>query len=122
MPKLLLSLRLAEDDEADDVRELLDAHGVDWYETRPGFWGISAGGIWLRDLERAAEVKALLDGYQRRRVERVRAEHAAAVREGRAPTFASALRADPRRMLLKLLAALLMLLLTLALPFLLFSR
>lgn len=122
MPKLLLSLRLAEDDEADDVRELLDAHGVDWYETRPGFWGISAGGIWLRDLERAGEVKALLDDYQRRRVERVRAEHAAAVREGRAPTFASALRADPRRMVLKLLAALLMLLLTLALPFLLFSR
>lgn len=95
MPKLLLSLRLAEDDEAEEVRELLDAHGVDWYETRPGFWGISAGGIWLRDLERAGEVKALLDDYQRRRVERVRAEHAAAVREGRAPTFASALAPTP---------------------------
>lgn len=122
MPKLLLSLRLAEDDEADEVRELLDAHAVDWYETRPGFWGISAGGIWLRDLERAAEVKALLDDYQRRRSERVRGEHAVAVREGRAPTFIGALRADPRGMLLKLVAAALLVVLTIAVPFLLFAR
>ena len=64
MPKLLLNLRLATDDEAAETRELLDQHQVDWYETQPGFWGISAGGIWLRDLERAAEVKALLKQYQ----------------------------------------------------------
>ncbi|GMU44808.1 MAG: hypothetical protein IT479_16180 [Xanthomonadales bacterium] len=121
MPKLLLNLRLAEDDEAEEIRALLDAHALDWYETQSGFWGISAGGIWLRDLERAAEVKALLDDYQRRRCERVRAERAAAVRANLAPTFISELRADPRSMLLKLSAALLLIALTIAVPFLLLA-
>ncbi|MBK8069548.1 MAG: hypothetical protein IPK27_18575 [Rhodanobacteraceae bacterium] len=122
MPKLLLNLRLATDDEADDVRALLDEHSVDWYETKPGFWGISAGGIWLRDLERAAEVKRLLDAYQAERVVRVRAEHEAARRDGTAPTFLSDLRANPARMLFQLLAAALLVAITIALPFMLLSR
>lgn len=117
MPKLLLSLRLAEDDEADEVRALLDEHAVDWYETRPGIFGVSAGGIWLRDLERAAEVKALLDDYQASRAERVRAEYAQAVRSGKAPRFIDAMRADPWRMLAKLVAVLLLVALTVALPY-----
>lgn len=122
MPKLLLNLRLATDDEADEVRALLDEHAVDWYETKPGFWGISAGGIWLRDLERAAEVKRLLDAYQAERVVRVRAEHEAARRDGTAPTFLSELRANPARMLFQLLAAALLVAITIALPFMLLSR
>lgn len=122
MAKLLLNLRLATDDEAAEIRELLDQHQVDWYETQPGFWGISAGGIWLRDLERAAEVKQLLDGYQKARVTRVRAELDAARRAGVAPTFASEFRADPWRMSLKLVAVLLLIVLTVAVPFLLLSR
>lgn len=122
MPKLLLNLRLATDDEADDIRALLDEHQVDWYETKPGFWGISAGGIWLRDLERAAEVKGLLDAYQAQRVVRVRAEQEAARRDGTAPTFLSELRANPARMLIQLLAAALLVAITIALPFMLLSR
>ena len=122
MPKLLLNLRLATDDEADDIRALLDEHQVDWYETKPGFWGISGGGIWLRDLERAAEVKGLLDAYQAQRVVRVRAEQEAARRDGTAPTFLSELRANPARMLIQLLAAALLVAITIALPFMLLSR
>lgn len=122
MAKLLLNLRLATDDEAAEIRELLDQHQVDWYETQPGFWGISAGGIWLRDLERAAEVKQLLDGYQKARVTRVRAELDVARRAGVAPTFSSEFRADPWRMSLKLVAVLLLIVLTVAVPFLLLSR
>lgn len=122
MPKLLLNLRLATDDEADDIRALLDEHQVDWYETKPGFWGISAGGIWLRDLERAAEVKRVLDAYQAERVVRVRAEQDAARRDGTAPTFLGELRANPARMLIQLLAAALLVAITIALPFMLLSR
>jgi hypothetical protein len=122
LPKLLLNLRLATDDEAAEIRELLDRHGVDWYQTQPGFWGISAGGIWLRDLERAAEVKGLLDAYQKQRVERVRAELEVERREGRAPTFIGELRAHPARMLVQLLAVVLLIVLTIALPFVLLSR
>jgi len=122
LPKLLLNLRMATDDEAADVRELLDRHQVDWYETQPGFWGISAGGIWLRDLERAAEVKQLLDEYQKQRVVRVRAELEADRREGRAPTFLGELRANPVRMLMQLLAVALLVAVTIGLPFALLSR
>jgi hypothetical protein len=122
LAKLLLNLRMATDDEATDIRELLDRHGVDWYETQPGFWGISAGGIWLRDLERSAEVKGLLDAYQKQRVVRVRAELEADRREGRAPTFIGELRAHPGRMLVQLLAVVLLIVLTIALPFVLLSR
>lgn len=122
MPKLLLNLRLATDDEADDIRTLLDEHQVDWYETKPGFWGISAGGIWLRDLERVGEVKRLLDAYQAQRLTRVRAEHEAARRDGTAPTFLGELRANPGRMLIQLLAAALLVAITIALPFMLLSR
>jgi hypothetical protein len=122
LPKLLLNLRLATDDEAADIRELLDSHDVDWYETQPGFWGISAGGIWLRDLERSAEVKQFLDEYQKQRLTRVRAELEADRREGRAATFAGELRANPGRMLMQLLAVALLIVLTIALPFVLLSK
>lgn len=121
MSKLLLNLRLATDDEAADIRQLLDQHEVDWYETQPGFWGISAGGIWLRDLERVAEVKKLLDAYQKERVARVRAEREQELREGRAPTLIGALRADPLRVGMQLLGALLLVLLTILVPYLLLS-
>ncbi len=122
MSKLLLNLRMATDDEAADIRALLDGHDVDWYETQPGFWGISAGAIWLRDLERAGEVKRLLDAYQKQRVVRVRAELEAERREGRAPTFIGELRTHPGRMLVQLLAVVLLIVLTIALPFVLLSK
>lgn len=122
MAKLLLNLRLATDDEAADIRELLDQHQVDWYETQPGFWGISAGGIWLRDLERVVEVKQFLDAYQKQRLARVRAESEAARLAGTAPTFWSALKADPLRMSLQLAAVILLIVLTIAVPFMLLSR
>lgn len=122
MAKLLLNLRLATDDEAADIRILLDERQIDWYETQPGFWGISAGGIWLRDLERVTEVKQLLDAYQKERVIRVRAELEAARRDGTAPNFWSALKADPLRMSLQLAAVILLIVLTIAVPFMLLSR
>ena len=122
MAKLLLNLRMATDDEAADIRELLDQHQVDWYETQPGFWGISAGGIWLRDLERVVEVKQFLGAYQKQRLARVRAELEAARLAGTAPTFWSALKADPLRMSLQLAAVILLIVLTIAVPFMLLSR
>ena len=45
MAKLLFNLRNVPEDEADEVRQLLTTHGVDWYETRPGPWGISTGAL-----------------------------------------------------------------------------
>jgi hypothetical protein len=100
MSKLLLNLRDVPDDEADDVRRFLDSGGIGYYETRPSRWGISAGGIWIRDDADVAEAKRLMAEYQRERLARVRAERAEAERTGTAETFADVLRTQPLRVVL----------------------
>lgn len=104
MSTLLLNLRHVPDDEADEVRALLDANGIEWYETQPSRWGISGGGIWLADEAASPAAFDLMRDYQQQRVQRARAEHADAVREGRALGWAAVLRGDPLRLLAALLA------------------
>lgn len=103
MAKLLLNLRNVPDDEADDVRAFLDEHGIAYYETSPGFWNISLGGIWVREDGDVAEAKRLMAEYQAQRGPRVRAEHEAARRDGTAETFRTVLRDEPVRVLLAVL-------------------
>ena len=100
MSKLLLNLRDVPDDEADDVRRFLDSGGIGYYETKPSLWGISGGGIWIRDDGDVAEAKRLMAEYQLERQARVRAERAAAKRDGTAETFADVLRTQPLRVAL----------------------
>ena len=117
MTKLFLNLRNVPDDEADDVRELLKRHAIDFYETQPSTWGISAGGIWLNDADALPRAKALMADYQQQRRARALEERAAAAREGRAETFAGLFRARPWYVLGMLAAIALVLGLTLALPY-----
>jgi hypothetical protein len=106
MSKLLLNLRMVLEDEADDVRALLDAHRIEYYETQPSRWGISYGGIWVTHDQDLVQAKALMADYQAQRRSRAREERATALREGTADTFASVLRRDPVRVVLTLLAIL----------------
>jgi hypothetical protein len=121
MAKLLLNLRDVPDDEADDVRRFLDSSGIGYYETRPNRWGISAGGIWIRDDGDLAEAKRLMAAYQRERQARVHAARAEAERNGTAETFADVLRTQPLRVALVAITIALLLGLT-ALPVLLLWR
>jgi hypothetical protein len=107
--KLLLNLRNVPDDEIDDVRRFLDAGGIGYYETPPSFWGVSAGGIWIRDDGDFPEAKRLMADYQRARQARARAERAEAQRNGTAETFVGVLRSEPLRVVLTLLAIVLLL-------------
>jgi len=100
MSKLLLNLRDVPDDEADDVRRFLDSGGIGYYETRPSWWGVSAGGIWIRDDGDVAEAQRLMAKYQHERQARAREERAAAERNGAAETFADVLRTQPLRVAL----------------------
>ena len=109
MSKLLLDLRSVPDDEADDVRAMLDAHGVAFYETRPSPWGVSAGGIFVTENAAIVQAKRLMADYQQQRQTRVRAEYAAAVRAGTAGTFWTVLRTEPVRVVLTGLAILFLL-------------
>lgn len=118
MSKLLLNLRNVLDDEADDVRAMLDANRIAFYETRPSRWGISSGGIWVTEDADIVEAKRLMAIYQQERQARVRAEYEAARRAGTAETFWTVLRAEPARVVLTVLGIVFMLALV-ALPILL---
>ena|SRR5688572_14561774 len=118
MAKLLLNLRDVPDDEADDVRALLDAHGIAWYETRPSPWGVSHGGIWISDADRHAEAKAHLDAYQKRRGDAAREAREADRLAGRLESPWAELRRRPLRALAALVGIALMIALVL-LPYLL---
>jgi hypothetical protein len=104
MSKLLLNLRLVLDEEADEVRSMLAAHRIEFYETKPSRWGISHGGIWITHDQDVEQAKALMADYQRQRQARVRAEHEAAQLEGTAETFTDIVRAQPGRVLMIVLA------------------
>jgi len=121
MSKLLMNLRNVPDDESDDVRAMLDAHKIEFYETQPSRWGISFGGIWISNDIDLAQAKRLMADYQAQRQARVRAEYETAKREGRAETFGTVLREQPLRVVLTFIAILFLLGLV-ALPVVLLSR
>lgn len=95
MSKLLFRLRGVPDDEAEEVRALLETHQIDFYETTAGNWGISMPAIWVRDESQYQQAKSLLDHYQAARSARVRAEYERLKREGRHKTLWDSFRENP---------------------------
>jgi len=75
MPELLFKLRNVPDDEAEDVRQLLNEHQIDFYETSAGNWGISMPALWLKTDYQLTKAKRLVDEYQSERVKRAQAEY-----------------------------------------------
>ncbi|MEO5961888.1 MAG: DUF6164 family protein [Thermomonas sp.] len=106
MPKLLLNLRNVPDDEADDVRALLDSNRIAFYETTPSFWGVSGGGIWVTEDTSFADAKRAMADYQQQRGDRAREKYASAKRAGTAETLGSVVRAQPARVALLVLVIL----------------
>ncbi len=72
VPRLLLNLRNVPEDEIAEVRSMMDEHGLEWYVTPPGPFGITAGGIWLKNSDDYARARALMDDYQEGRANRGR--------------------------------------------------
>ncbi len=67
MTLLLFKLRGVPEDEADEVRELLTAQDIDFYETSAGNWGMSMPALWLRDAVDLEKARYLLNDYQQQR-------------------------------------------------------
>ncbi|MDD4914289.1 MAG: DUF6164 family protein [Methylococcales bacterium] len=67
MSILFFPLRGVPADEADDIRELLTANEIAFYETSAGILGISMPAIWLYDQQDADRIRPLFDAYQRQR-------------------------------------------------------
>ena len=76
MTTLVFRLRNVPDDEADDVRALLDEARLEWYETTAGNWGIAMPGLWIEDPADAVRARELIDAYQRARATRMSAARA----------------------------------------------
>jgi|SRR5690554_592043 len=114
MPSLLFKLRNVPDDEAEDVRELLSEHNIEFYETTAGNWGISMPGIWLHNDNDYPTARQLLDTYQQQRSQQHRAEYQAAKAEGRAETQWQWLRQEPLKVIGSLLAILILLYLSIS--------
>ena len=117
MTTLLLNLRQVPDDEAEEVRALLDQHQIPFYETEPSLWGISFGGIWLSNPHDKEKARALVADYQETRAHRARERYAQAQRAGTVPGLWQRVREQPVRVLAVVVAVTALLLVTLV-PFL----
>jgi hypothetical protein len=114
MAILLFRLNQVPDDEAMDIRELLAANEIYFYETHAGFWRMGVDAIWLPDASAETQARELIAQYQHERTERQQQNHAQLVAQGEQVTLWKNLRAQPFRMLAAVLAVLFVLGLTLA--------
>jgi len=116
----LFKLRHVPEDEAEEIRQLLLEHAIEFYETEAGGWGISVAAIWIHDDGRQDEASALIEAYQRQRTERSRAEYRQLKDEGRHQTMIGKIRQKPVQFVLFFLITLFILYVSLA-PFIDFS-
>jgi len=97
MSKILFRLRNVPDDEAEEVRQLLDEHDIAFFETTPGNWGISMPALWIQDEGQFEQARQIIDEYQEQRALRVREEYQRAREMGQAPTHWQAFLQNPIR-------------------------
>jgi hypothetical protein len=121
MSVLIFRLNGVDDDEAADVRRLLDEQGFAYHETSGGFLGLGIAGLWLLDSSEKAAARALIDRYQAQRSARLAAEYDALCRAGEAETTWQRAIRQPFRTLFYLAGAAAVLYLVLA-PFLTLGR
>ena len=87
MSVLFFSLRGVPADEAEDVRELLNANDIEFYETTAGSWGISMPAIWLYHIDDLEKIRPSFDEYQRQRTIKQRAFYIQLKQQGKTQGF-----------------------------------
>lgn len=95
MSVLLFKLYNVPEDEAADVRGLLQEHGFETYETHAGFFGLGVAAIWLLDDSQLPAARQIIDEYQAQRCLRQREIFADQKASGDIPTMRQKLAADP---------------------------
>jgi len=116
MAVIIFRLNGVPDDEADEVRALLEANGFEYYETSAGRWGISVAALWLKNDKDKAAARALIDRLQSQRRVRIQAEHARLREEGQLENFLSRALNNPLQVLFYVLIIILIIYLSLT-PF-----
>ena len=74
MSKLLFRMRHVPEDEAKDVRDLLEKNNIEFFETFSGTWGISIPAIWVSRNDQYTEARKIIDEYQAERTDKVKKE------------------------------------------------
>ena len=120
MPVKLFKLRNVPDDEAEEVRQLLMDHDIDFYETYAGGWGVSMPAIWLQESDQLTQATALIDEYQKNRTVQARSEYEQLKKEGRDKTVMDKIIENPLQFILLFMLSLFILYVSLA-PFLQFG-
>ena len=100
MSKLLFRLRNVPEDEAQEVRDLLEVNNIDYFETHAGNWGISMPALWIKQDDQFDSARELLDEYQTARGARVREQYELSRRRGEARTMWHSFMENPLRFLL----------------------
>lgn len=86
MSTIIFKLRNVPEDEAVEVRSLLESHHIEFYETTAGNWGIGMPGLWVQD-EDVQRARELIDQYQTMRTVQLQKEHKLAVARGESPRW-----------------------------------
>ena len=107
MAKILFRLNGVSDDEANDVRDLLNHNTIDFYDTSAGNWGVSMAAIWIKDEQQYQHARSLLDAYQNERAKRIREEFALQKHQGQHKTMFDTIRQNPVNVMVHLGLALL---------------
>ena len=95
-----MKLRGVPDDERVEIYDLFDEHGIDYYETSAGNWGISMPALWLRDHDQLSLARSLLDEYQAARYQQAREEYEMKCRYGQQRGWGDLIRDNPWRFVL----------------------
>ena len=104
MSKLLFKMRYVPEDEAQEVRDLLQKNNIEFYETFAGNWSISVPALWLSHDEQFEEARKLIEEYQSDRTARVKQRFLDQKIKGGKLTVITVFLQDPLRFIFSLLA------------------
>ena len=97
MARLLFKLAQVPDDEAAEIRALLDEHQISYYETDAGFFRVGLDAIWLADGVQEEYARELSRTYQAERAVRQQQNYAQLVEAGQVPSVWQHFCAQPIR-------------------------
>jgi len=75
MSYLIFKLNSVPEDEANEVRQLLDDADIPFYETDSGRWGLGYAAIWTKEKDILESAKNLIQEYQISRYKKVSEQH-----------------------------------------------
>lgn len=104
MAVLLFKLNNVPDDEAQDIRALLNDNNISFYETDAGFFRVGLDAIWLPDDSEAEQARELLRAYQIERTKNQQHNYALLVEQGAVPTLWQKFCSQPIRFVLLMIA------------------